>query len=54
MSRIASPSRLVPNTTALIARPGKITNQGAVPLGRGERARIAQIVAQERALGCPN
>jgi YARHG domain-containing protein len=31
-----------------------ITNQGAVPLSRGERARIAQIVAQERAMGCPN
>jgi YARHG domain len=31
-----------------------ITNMGAVPLSRGERARIAQIVAQERAMGCPN
>lgn len=31
-----------------------ITNQGAVPLSRGERARIAQIVALERAYGCPN
>ena len=27
---MASPSRLVPNTTALMAMPGKITSQGAV------------------------
>jgi hypothetical protein len=31
-----------------------INNMGAVPLSRAERARIAQIVAQERAFGCPN
>src|ERR671926_380647 len=30
MSRRASPRRFVPNTTRLIARPGKITSQGAV------------------------
>ena len=30
-----------------------ISNQGAVPLSRAERARIAQIVAMERAYGCP-
>src|SRR5262249_16685248 len=30
MSRKASPRRFVPNTTKLMARPGKITNQGAV------------------------
>jgi len=30
------------------------TAAGAVPQNRGERSRIAQIVAQERALGCPN
>src|SRR6185295_4087771 len=29
-SRSASPNRLVPNTTALMATPGKITSQGAV------------------------
>src|SRR6266851_1862291 len=29
-SRKASPNRLVPNTTRLIARPGKITSHGAV------------------------
>src|SRR5262249_57494825 len=29
-SRKASPSRLVPNTTRLMATPGKITSQGAV------------------------
>ena len=31
-----------------------ITNMSAVPLSPGERARIARVVAQERALGCPN
>ncbi|MCC6890090.1 MAG: YARHG domain-containing protein [Hyphomicrobiales bacterium] len=31
-----------------------ITNMAAVPLSRAERARVAQIVAQERAMGCPN
>ena len=31
-----------------------IYDQGAVPLSRGERARISQIVAMERAYGCPN
>ncbi|MGH6769189.1 MAG: YARHG domain-containing protein [Xanthobacteraceae bacterium] len=29
-----------------------ITNQGAVPLSRAERNRIAQIVRMERSLGC--
>jgi hypothetical protein len=29
-----------------------ITSQGAVPLSRAERRRIAQIVQMERALGC--
>ena len=29
-SRRASPNRLVPNTTALMATPGKTTSQGAV------------------------
>src|ERR1700712_1960764 len=29
ISRSASPNRLAPNTTRLIARPGKITSQGA-------------------------
>jgi hypothetical protein len=29
-----------------------IVNEGAVPLTRGERARIAQIRAIERSLGC--
>jgi hypothetical protein len=29
-----------------------ITNQGSVPLSRGERNRIAQIVALERRYGC--
>jgi hypothetical protein len=31
-----------------------IYDQGAVPLSPGERARIGQIVALERAYGCPN
>src|ERR1700694_1113072 len=30
MSRSASPNRLVPNTARLMAKPGKITSQGAV------------------------
>src|SRR5215475_894416 len=30
MSRMASPSRLVPNTTMLMATPGKMTSHGAV------------------------
>ena len=32
----------------------RITSDDAVPLSRGERATIAGIQAQERALGCPN
>ena len=31
-----------------------INDLGAVPLSRSERARIAQIDAQERAMSCPN